>query len=180
MKKLTLLSALVAMAAVSGAQAASSGTITFNGELTASTCDVSVDGKGPSSTVVLPPLSTSGFQKAGETGGTTKFLMTLTNCKGTLQTASAFFEAGPSVDMTSGRLKNTTGSATNVQLQLLDGSSTTQAPIDVGNSNQMTNTQYVDISSGNTTLPYAVRYYATNAATAGTVVSNVTYSIQYK
>ncbi|PAA95355.1 hypothetical protein CJJ13_22645 [Serratia fonticola] len=106
--------------------------------------------------------------------------MALNNCSGTLQTASAFFEAGASVDQVTGRLKNLTGGATNVSLQLLDASSTSRSVIQAGNQNQVTNTAYVDISSGSANLPYAVRYYAEGATTPGTVVSNVVYSIQYQ
>ncbi|MDQ9125464.1 hypothetical protein RDT67_03340 [Serratia fonticola] len=51
--------------------------------------------------------------------------------------------------------------------------------IQAGNQNQVTNTAYVDISSGSANLPYAVRYYA-EGATPDTVVSNVVYSIQYQ
>jgi major type 1 subunit fimbrin (pilin) len=73
-----------------------------------------------------------------------------------------------------------TGTATNVDLQLRDASSASQAVIQAGNTNQIANTTYVDVSSGSASLPYAVEYYATNATTAGTVISNVVYSIQYK
>lgn len=94
------------------AQAASTGIITFNGELTASTCDVIVDGKAADATVVLPTNSMRSPKLRGETS----FVMALNNCSGALQTASAFFEAGASVDTTTGRLKNLTGGATNVSL----------------------------------------------------------------
>ncbi|MDA5483418.1 type 1 fimbrial protein, partial [Yersinia intermedia] len=39
---------------------------------------------------------------------------------------------------------------------------------------------YIDATTGSASLPYAVQYYANGATTAGTVVSNVVYSIQYK
>lgn len=172
-------SAIMLLAIGANVNAASTGTITFNGELTATTCDVSVNGSGPSATVTLPTLSVTRLATPGVPGGTTKFSMALSNCAGTLTTASAFFEAGPTVDLTSGRL-NSSGTAGNVQLQLLDGSSSTLAPINVGDSSQVNDTTYVDVSSGTATLPYAVEYYPTATPTAGTVVSNVVYSIQYK
>lgn len=180
MKKI-LLSAIATVVLSSGiAQAASTGTITFNGELTANTCDVIVDGQTANATVVLPSVSTSQLQSATLTAGDTDFVMALNNCSGTLQTASAFFEAGASVDIATGRLLNTTGTAANVSLQLLDGSSPARAEIQVGSQNQVTNSTYKDVTSGSTTLPYIVRYYAEAATTAGTVVSNVVYSIQYQ
>ncbi|MBC3231255.1 MULTISPECIES: fimbrial protein [Serratia] len=181
MKKLAIIASLVAaFGSVGMAQAASTGTITFNGELTANTCDVIVDGQAADATVVLPTIGTNLLDAATKTAGETGFVMALNNCSGTLQTASAFFEAGASVDQVTGRLKNLTGGATNVSLQLLDASSSSRSVIQAGNQNQVTNTAYVDISSGSANLPYAVRYYAEGATTPGTVVSNVVYSIQYQ
>jgi major type 1 subunit fimbrin (pilin) len=180
MKKI-LLSAIATVILTSGmAHAASTGTIIFNGELTATTCDVVVDGQAADATVVLPTVGTSQLQAATKTAGDTGFIMALNNCSGTLKTASAFFEAGSSVDQVTGRLKNMTGGATGVSLQLLDGSSTSSAVIQAGNQNQVSSTKYADISSGSASLPYIVRYYAEAPTTAGTVVSNVVYSIQYQ
>ena len=60
MKKLAIAASLIAVFGTVGlAQAASTGTITFNGELTANTCDVIVDGQAANATVVLPTVSTS-------------------------------------------------------------------------------------------------------------------------
>ncbi|ERK13393.1 putative fimbrial protein [Serratia fonticola AU-P3(3)] len=181
MKKLAIAASLIAVFGTVGlAQAASTGTITFNGELTANTCDVVVDGQSADATVILPTVGTNQLQNAARTAGDTGFVMSLSNCSGTLETASAFFQAGSSVDTVTGRLFNTTGTATNVSLQLLDASSTTQAVIKAGSQEQTTAMTYKDVTSGSTTLPYIVRYYAEAATTAGTVVSNVVYSIQYQ
>ncbi|MBB1201006.1 type 1 fimbrial protein [Enterobacteriaceae bacterium 89] len=180
MKKLAIIASLAAVfGSVNMAQAASTGTITFNGELTANTCDVVVDGKAADATVTLPTEGISLLNAATKTAGETGFVMALNNCAGTLQTASAFFEAGASVDAVTGRLKNS-GTAGNVSLELLDASSPSRSVIAAGNSNQVTNTTFKDVSAGSANLPYAVRYYAEGATTAGTVVSNVVYSIQYK
>ena len=107
MKKVIMTSLLASAMFTTGAvSAASSGTITFNGELTANTCDVSVDGQGADATVTLPTVSVSQLDKATKTSGQTGFNMTLSNCSGTLESASAFFEAGPSLDLSTGRLIN--------------------------------------------------------------------------
>ncbi|MCS3455883.1 major type 1 subunit fimbrin (pilin) [Aeromonas sp. BIGb0405] len=183
MKKTILVSAtaVALFGQVGIANAASTGTITFNGELTATTCDVSIDGQGADATVILPTVSANTLAAANDTTGTTAFNMALSNCAGTLQTASAFFEAGTSVDLASGLLNNMGGTATNVSLQLRDGSSASQDVIQVGNSSQVTNTTMVDTSSGSAVLPYLVEYITpAGGATPGTVTSNVTYSIQYK
>ncbi|MEE7533822.1 type 1 fimbrial protein [Klebsiella huaxiensis] len=181
MKKLVIAASIMAaLGTLSAAQAASTGTITFNGLLTANTCDVSVDGKGPDATVILPTVGTNVLDVAGKTTGRTGFNMALTDCEGSLKTASTFFQAGASVDPVTGRLKNMTGTAKNVDLQLRDGSSSSQAVINAGNSSQVLNTTYVDISSGSAVLPYMVEYYAKGATEAGTVVSSVVYNLQYK
>ncbi|CAI0968164.1 fimbrial protein [Serratia sp. T13T92] len=181
MKKLAIAASLIAVFGTVGlAQAASTGTITFNGELTANTCDVVVDGQQADATVILPTVSTSQLQTAARTAGDTGFVMALSNCAGTLETASAFFQAGASVDAVTGRLLNTTGDATNVSLQLLDASSPTQAVIKAGSQDQVTAMTYQDVTGGSATLPYIVRYYAEDATTAGKVVSSVVYSIQYQ
>ncbi|WP_025123143.1 MULTISPECIES: fimbrial protein [unclassified Serratia (in: enterobacteria)] len=181
MKKLVIVSALAAvLGSVGMAQAASTGTITFEGILTATTCEVLVDGQAADALITLPTVGTNQLTKLGHTAGQTGFNMALANCEGTLKTASAFFEAGASVDLVSGRLKNMTGDATNVSLQLRDASHASQNVIAVGNSNQTKETTYVDIASGSANLPYFVEYYAEGPTGAGTVASNVIYSIQYK
>lgn len=181
MKKFALIASLAAVfGSVSMAQAVSTGTITFNGKLTANTCDVVIDGQSPNATVVLPTEGISLLNAAAKTAGETGFVMALNNCSGTLKTASAFFESGSSVDPVTGRLKNISGTATNVSLQLLDASSASRAVIKAGNQSQVSGTTYVDVSSGIANLPYAVRYYAEAPTTAGTVISNIVYSIQYQ
>ncbi len=173
-------SALALQVMSAGTQAASTGTITFNGELTANTCDVIVDNQAKDATIVLPTISTSQLTAAAQVAGRTGFNMALSNCAGTLKTAAAFFEAGATVDPVTGRLKNTatTGGATNVSLQLLDGANS--SVIAAGNSNQTTKNTYVNVATGTASLPYAVQYYADGATTAGTVKSSVVYSIMYK
>lgn len=181
MKKLAILASLITTCGlVSVVQAASTGTINFNGQLQANTCDVIVDGQAADATVILPTVGVNQLDAATKTAGETGFVMALNNCSGTLDTASAFFEAGASVDSVTGRLKNLAGTASNVSLQLLDASSSTRAVIQAGNQNQITDTAYVDVSGGSASLPYAVRYYAEAPTVAGTVVSNVVYSIQYQ
>ncbi|WP_447883474.1 fimbrial protein, partial [Serratia fonticola] len=102
-------SLIAAFGSVGMAQAASTGTITFNGELTATTCDVVVDGQAADATVTLPTVGTNQLNAATKRAGDTGFVMALNNCAGTLQTAAAYFEAGSSVDLTTGRLKNLNG-----------------------------------------------------------------------
>lgn len=183
MKKLAIVASLVAVfGSVGMAQAADTGTITFSGELTDNTCNVSIDGQGADPVVVLPTVSINQLASAEKTAGDTGFVMALSGCAGTtLGTASAFFQAGASVDPVTGRLKNINGDAANVTLQLLDGSSTNAASvIKAGSQEQVDDTIGVDIRTTTANLPYIVRYYAEGPTEAGSVVSNVVYSLQYQ
>ncbi|MHA6427134.1 fimbrial protein [Escherichia coli] len=185
MNKSNIVLTLVAtVGIISTAHSASTGTITFNGELTANTCDAVVDNQNADAIVTLPTVGINQLENQGQTAGRTGFNIALSNCASALTAASAFFAAGPSVDFASGHLKNTDesdGGAKLVSLQLRD-----EAPgagskiIQAGNGNQATGTQYVDVISGTANLPYSVEYFADGTATAGNVTSNVVYFIQYK
>ncbi|MEZ8785362.1 fimbrial protein [Vibrio splendidus] len=178
-----LVTALLPFFALNSAQA-SQGTITFNGLVTASTCTVSVDGQGDDSTITLPTVDAKTLANAADTAGRTAFSIELSDCTMSTSPAdtqvSTFFEAGPTVDLATGRL-NSSGVATNVQLQILDGDSTA---INVGDSSQIADNDYQTIAgtsgTGTATLNYGVEYYATGQSTAGTVISSVVYSMQYK
>jgi len=168
------------------AQAASSGTITFNGELTDTTCDVDINGQGTDATVTLPTVSISSLTEPGNVTGRTSFNMNLSSCviatEGGQSKVSAFFQPGTTVDMATGRLKNTTtNGAKLVDLQLLDASGDYR-PINIGNTTEVDDMAYVDIDSesGNALLPYAVEYYANGQTTPGVVTSSVVYNLQYK
>ena len=168
------LAAAFAGLVVSASATAADGTITFNGLITDNTCEVSVNSSGANGTVMLPTIQASALPSVGSTAGTVPFNILLSNCAGTtLNTASTFFEAGASVDSSTGRL-DTTGSADNVQLQLLNSA---HGVIAAGAITQ--NDVPVDISSGSGTLDYYVQYYATGAVVPGTVTSMVNFSIVY-
>lgn len=179
------------------------GTVSFDGMLTTTTCKVDIEGQGPDATITLPTVSTNTLTHAGQVTGRTAFNMNLYDCDNVIPTiidirmgapteqtkvthgsVSAFFETGVTVDQTTGRLKNMNNSSTGatfVQLQLLDGSNNF-APIKVGSTKQVSDTVYVDIDTQtySATLPYAVEYYAIGETTAGKVNSSVVYTLQYK
>src|SRR5215475_2130766 len=152
---------------------ASDGQINFEGELTAQTCQVDVDGDSTNpATVKLSKVSTAGLQTAGLTAAQQSFNMNLKNCAEQAGTARAFFEYDANfVDFNDGTLKNlATGAtaATLVGLQLVDGIS--GAAIVAGSGSQLgatgTNTAR-PIAAGVATLPYAVQYISQGPATAG-------------
>ncbi|MFV0601781.1 MAG: fimbrial protein [Brachymonas sp.] len=166
--------ATAAVLTFSNAANAADGTITINGEITDTTCSISVNGQAPDATLTLPTVSANTLNAAGETAGTTPFNITLTGCtNATQKNASTWFESGATVDSTSGRLNNS-GTASNVQVELLNSA---QNAIVAGSASQ--NDVPVDISSGSGTLSYYARYYATAPTTAGTVTTTVDYTIVY-
>ncbi|GAB7536828.1 fimbrial protein [Burkholderia sp. 22PA0099] len=172
-----------AIVAMPAAQAAD-GTINFNGQLVDQTCTIDVNGvvTPAVATVTLPTVTTGLLQTLGQTTGQTGFTVKLSQCVGPAKTASTFFENGPTVDLTTGNLKNTSvaaGAAKNVQLQLVDASN--GSVIQAGNTNQVTGTTRVSLdASGSAVMPYGVQYYALGATTAGPVTSSVTFSVNYQ
>lgn len=169
------LAALTSALAMSAAQA-SDGTITFNGQLSAQTCTTKINNTSNVATVTLPSVSIASLAAAGATAGSTNFTINLSACTGTIATAAATFEAGAGVDPTTQNVRNT-GSATGVQLQLLDS---TGKVIKAGDTSQTANTARTAMTGATGVLPYAVQYIASAATTPGNVVGSVTYSINYQ
>ena len=180
--KRVILSAAISSALMSGSvMAAETGTVSFSGLITGATCDVNIGGAGANAAVVLPTVSANTLDGATKTNGKTRFSLELSGCTGALTQAKAFFEGGNTVTNATGRLINTeTSGAENVSLQLRDGQN--NSVINVGDAAQFDSAAigYVDISSGMASLPYYVEYYAEGAVVAGTVASQVTYSLIYK
>lgn len=157
------------------------GTITFNGKITDSTCAVSVNGMGAFGDVTLPTVSAGTLYSTGSTAGRTPFNISLENCSGTaLKTATTYFEPGAYVDLTNNRLNidNAAGSAKNVQIELLNSNLDTIAVGAPSASGQ--NDIPVDISGKTGMLNYFAQYYATGVTTAGSVLSQVDYTIAYE
>ncbi|WDH19989.1 fimbrial protein [Pseudomonas chlororaphis] len=183
MKKFIKSTVVIASMTVAVGVIAADGTVTINGAITDTTCDISVNGGSKDATVVLPTVSVSSLAAAGDTAGSTPFNFKLTGCSGTsLSTAIARFENGAFVDTNTGRLKinsSVTDPATNVQVQLLNSELN---PIVAGETaeNSSQNDVPVSIASGSGTLNYYARYYATGQSTAGAVVSQVDYTIVYQ
>jgi major type 1 subunit fimbrin (pilin) len=175
------LAAGAVLLALSGHAAASDGTISFTGSIDASTCTISTSGSGGNFTVALPKISTRTLDGSGDTAGDTAFEIRLSGCTDVSGNVATHFEAGTAVDLASGRLRNTatSGAANNVQIQLLNASN--GSAISVGSpfasQNSLGTALTASGTTGTATLRYFARYYATGAATAGAVASQVTYSM---
>ncbi|MNN55430.1 Fimbrial protein [compost metagenome] len=88
-----------------------------------------------------------------------------------------FFEAGPTTDLTNGRLNLTGSAAGNVQIELLNPDLT---QVKAGFADASQNSKPVTLASGAGTLNYYAQYYAKGASTAGAANSSVTYTIAYQ
>ncbi|KVV43758.1 hypothetical protein WT27_09725 [Burkholderia territorii] len=185
MKKNALLPILLVSAGFFSAATAyaSDGTITFNGNVIASTCKP--DGGPADLTVTLPPVSTAALGEAGKSAGRTPFSLSLTGCstsEGNPTKVAVTFEAGPSVNQSTGRLTVDAGTteapgAKNVELQVLNAQ---QQPVKVGAAGDQ-NSLLVDIGQdGKAKMDYYAEYIATGAAEAGAVNTRVQYSLNYQ
>lgn len=171
MKKILMLAA--ASVATIGTHAAN--TITFQGEVTAQTCSVDVNGTADSPIVLLPTASTSDLAASGETAGQTTFNLGVSGCTAsTTSTNISTVFIGNNVNSTSGNLNNT-GTATNVEVQVLDPSSTAI------NFNSTYTGSDITLAASETSASatYYAQYYATGASTAGTVVASLQYAVSY-
>lgn len=171
------LTGMVAISSLMSATAfASDGTITINGAITSASCTVKGGAANGDIAVTLDKTSTKALAAAGQSAGFKGFSIKLTACDAALTGAvKASFEAGPNADLTTGRLNltGTTGTASNIQLQLRNGDGSV---IKVGDDSTI---KGATIASTSATMNYMVGYYATGVPTAGTANSTVTYSIIY-
>ncbi|SIT50578.1 Fimbrial protein [Paraburkholderia piptadeniae] len=174
---LLIATAIAAGAALPTASFASDGTITFTGNITPNTCTISGNGGGPSFTVQLPPVSVGSFTASSPVSGKTPFNIALTNCTPSTGSASVYFEPGASVDLSTGQLKNMTGTATYVQVQLLDSN---EQKVVIGAGYSPSNQTWVSIVNGSATMTYKAAYAMTGTVGAGTVNTTTMYSIVYQ
>jgi major type 1 subunit fimbrin (pilin) len=173
-----------ALIVLSAQASAADGTITFEGSIDASSCTINATGTRASFTVQLPKVGVNALAAAAQTAGDTPFSIRLSGCSDIAGNVSTNFEAGTAVDTATGRLNNTAtiGGAKNVQLQLLNASDGSAIVIGAPTASQNSHgvalaPEAAESSVGVATLNYFARYYATGAATAGSVSSLVTYSL---
>jgi major type 1 subunit fimbrin (pilin) len=164
---------------------AADGTISFLGTVSDSTCSINgvTSGSAADVSVTLPTVPASSLAAQGAVAGTsspTDLTFALTGCTGTATKVVAGFENGPTVDQDTGYLTNQAGAgaASNVQVRLLN-SSMLPIKITTGENNTLAGNS-AKITDGAANLKYFAQYYATGAATAGTVNTSVQYTMQYQ
>jgi len=184
----TLVAALGAVAFIPVAHAASlgtgpiynaspDGTLTVNGQVLAQSCTVDTKAAGTSDakTVTLPDQWKSALAASGNVAGATGFTIVIAGCDSALSTVQTYFSGG-TLDGATGNLKNL-GTATNVDVQLLDGQNSNN-PINLSSA-LGTQTATASLSSGGATLNYKAQYIATGASGAGTVNATTSFTMIY-
>lgn len=179
MNKLLLSTALVASVAAAAlaprTASAVDGTINITGNINTSTCQINGANSPATIAVALPTVSTTSLNAANAVAGRTPFTIALTGC-GSLTKATTFFEPGPTV-MADGNLKNSTGTATNVEVQLLNSNFSTIA---LNNASGAQGVTQATLASGAANITYYAQYFATAAAGAGTVNTSVQFTMLYQ
>ncbi|HEY5805266.1 MAG TPA: fimbrial protein [Lysobacter sp.] len=174
MNKLLLVAAAgLSIAALSSPASAADGTVTITGTVSTVTC--SINAGTPNIAVTLPTVPTTSLKVSGDTAGSQTFNIALTGC-GALTKATGYFEPGANTDFTTGNLKNN-GTASNVQVRVLNADLT---PITMGASLATQGSKQITLASGAGNLGYVAQYIATGLGGAGTVTTNVQYTVVYQ
>lgn len=201
MKKTAMSSLFLLAAGVGQYAVAATGTVDFEGEVTAETCYANVNGSGASTgsanaLIRLPSIGIGALPAAGATAGTTRFTIVVSqDAAGTAPCAAtiaggvaasevyAVFEAGPENDL-QGRLVNSAGvgAAENVKLQLLnkDGMQILAGASGADASTAQRSTVETMVNARSPGLVHYVQYYATAPAKAGLVTGKAIYTLAYK
>lgn len=148
-----------------------SSTINFRGEITAQTCNVSVNGETSNPVVLLPTVSTPVLSIAGQTAGNTDFSIEVKDC---LQTSKASAWVYTALNGGNGNILNTAGTASNVEIRILDG--VTQQQIRMAYETSKATVS----STGAATIPLVAQYYSTGNTTAGSVIGTAMYIMRYE
>jgi len=183
MKKLVIaLSTVLALGAV-GTASAQSGTITFNGNVTATTCEVQFPGNGGAvsdPTVTLPIVTAASLSQPGIAAGRKPVMIQIGTSTAPCSIGNTVaLELNPTrnAQLTEGRLTNLApvdSAATNVVVALRDAN---DAEIDLRVPWQSARETF---DNGIATIAFSGEYYATGAATAGEVTANVQYTLDYQ
>lgn len=162
---------------------AQTATVTFTGQLLATTCAVTVRANGGSSgadgRVVLSPIPASRLDAAGARAGRRTWQI-LVGSANTPCRASRVQTAFRNVGMVNpqGRLRNT-GTAGNVDVAVSNAEVGSGNPdIDL-TTNAHSQVRDIPPTSGWVALSYASEYYATAPARGGTVITAVQYDLVY-
>ncbi|MGM3172914.1 type 1 fimbrial major subunit FimA [Dickeya lacustris] len=152
------------------------GTVHFKGEVVNAAC--AVDAGSVDQTVQLGQVRSAKLASAGSTSSAVGFNIKLNDCDTTIASKASVAFSGSAVSTKYENVlalqSSAAGGATNVGVQILDGSGSPLALNGTGFSAPVT------LNDGSNTLPFQARYYATGAATAGVANADATFKVQYQ
>lgn len=173
-----ILSAALVVGATANAHA-QSGTITFNGEITSVTCDVSFNGTaGTNPTITLPKVAT-GSLTHGNSAALTPVTVHIGGTDPQCTTGSVALELNPNRNANvsaAGNLNNVAGTtpATDVVVRVRDSQDRAL------NLSTPWSSERVNLGAGGADIRFGAEYFAETAnAGAGNVSANVQYTLDY-
>lgn len=159
---------------------AADGTITFQGNITNSTCVVSTSGGTANMTVTMPFTVSSALSKPGSTSQTVPFAINVSKCSPTMGASVFTYFESANINPATGALKNTvtSGGATNVEIQILEKGAPLFLAMDA--NGQGSGQTSVSISNGGAVRNYGARYFSTGPITSGLVNTSTQYTVIYQ
>jgi type 1 fimbria pilin len=161
---------LLSLSSVSLPVTASSGTVT----------GISCTATNPAITVNLPPVAAQTLNAAGKTAGTTRFTVPLSCGTSGADVYVTLTDLTTPANTTSLLSLKPASTAGNVRLQILRGGGT---PVSYGPESVLPGAVgqwQVGPTATTAGIPLSVQYYATGAATAGTVQAVAVYTLSYQ
>ncbi|MFG1173174.1 fimbrial protein [Erwiniaceae bacterium CAU 1747] len=157
-------------------------TVTFLGEVSDSTCNVTVNGTTGNVSVLLPTTPAGDLAEAAKTAGATPFKFVVGGCTAATE-KTVGMRLVPVSTTTGGNLKNlaTANPADNVSIQIIDNYNNGTSTINFSSGEYVTPT-LVNLPTGTSQLefPFTAQYYATGAASIGKVETQLQYALTYK
>lgn len=176
-KHLVLVFAAMGVANVAMADA---GTINFTGQVIQDSCLTALTGGASATAVTLATVNKTALATAGATANETEFSLNVTGCEGADARGVHFTLTPASFDATNTSLIANTGSATNVGIEIARGTAGSSTPYAfAGAAASSGNVTITGATAGTGTLPLTAKYKATGAATAGTVVAALGWTLVY-
>lgn len=161
-------------------------TVTFLGEVSDSTCNVTVNGTEGNVSVLLPTALATDLADAGSTAQPTKFDFVVSGCTAATSGADSTvaMRLVPLQTSSNGNLENiaSTGAAENVSIQLVDNYNSANTKISFSSGEYTTAFATLPTTTAGTTVtfPFTAQYYSAGSATAGKVEAQVQYALSYE
>lgn len=173
-------SLLVVLAAPSAL--ANTGTVTINGAVTATTCPTVLINGAVGATVTMPTVSAALLATLGNTAGETPFTIGVSGCTVSGSTKMDIYFT-PSSFNAGGRVPKTTGTSTNVDVELLRSDRSTVIAGNLAYGSQYTGqtagTSAITFAANAATQTFWARYKSTGAVTPGTFVGSFSFTVVY-